>query len=149
MKTSIWISAVLALLLIGCTTASGVTPVHPEIGNPNRPSVVKSLQPSFEWKALPGAEAYDLIVYECIKTESFWQGTSRTVGREVYYREGLTGTRHRIEQDLKPDMEYYWSVRTRSGGRVSEWSVYDYTVFLGTGMYQATNALFIFKTPAS
>ena len=149
MKKNTWIWAVLSLLIVGCATAEGVTPVHPEIGNPNYPTVVESLQPSFEWKPAESAEAYDLIVYECIKVGSFWEGTSRTVGREVYYRQGLADTRHRIEEALKPDTEYYWSVRMRRGNRVSAWSVYDYTLFLGAGMYHAENELFFFKTPIS
>ena len=134
-------------LLAGCTSFAGVKPLFPEVGNPNFPAAIDTLRPTFEWQAVAGAQSYDLIVYEGIKEESFWEGTKRAVGREVYYREALPTTRHTIEQDLAPGTEYYWSVRVRKGGEVSEWSVYDYTLFLGTAYMHAGNRFFVFHTP--
>jgi len=112
------------------------------------PKAVESLQPTFRWEASPEPGVlYDFIVYEGIKVESFWEGTKRSVGREVYYRQGLKMAEHKIEEPLKPDTEYYWSVRTRRGNRVSEWAIYDYTLFLGTAYMRASNRPFVFKTP--
>jgi hypothetical protein len=105
------------------------------------------LQPTFRWEASSDAESYDFVIYEGIKTESFWEGTKRTVGREVYYRERLQGTEHQVDEPLKPDAEYYWSVRTRRDSRVSRWSLYNYFLFLGLGYVSATNQPFSFKTP--
>jgi hypothetical protein len=136
-----------ALWLAGCTSFTGVKPVFPEVGNPNYPSAIDTLRPTFEWQAAPGADSYDLIVYEGIKDESFWEGTKRAVGPEVYYREALPSNRHTIEQDLAPGTEYYWSVRVRKGGKASEWSNYDYTLFLGTAYMHAGNRFFVFHTP--
>jgi hypothetical protein len=69
--------------LLGCTTFSGVKPIYPDVGNPNYLSSVDSLQPTFRWEAVPDAESYDFIIYESIKTESFWEGSKRSVGREA------------------------------------------------------------------
>lgn len=102
--------------------------------------------PTFEWQAQPGADSYDLIVYEGIKEESLSEGTKRAVGRGVYRREALPSTRHAIEQDLAPGTEYYCSVRMRSGDEVSDWSVYDYTLFLGTAYMHAGKRFFVFHT---
>lgn len=140
---------VVLLLLSGCTTPRGITPIYPAIGNPNFPRQVESLQPTFEWEIVPEVDAYDLAVYEVVKTGSLWEPTTRTMGREIYYREGLKAPRHKIEMTLTPTQEYYWSIRTRVGDSVSDWSVYDYTLFLGTGVYQEKSTPFIFKTPAS
>jgi len=142
------LAGIALVLLGGCaTTFVGVTPVAPQVGNPNFPVLADSLQPLLQWARHPDAERYDLIIYEGIKTSSAWEGTKRAVGREAYYREGLMATEHRVEQPLKPDTEYYWSVRLRRGTSVSPWSRYDYTAFFGTGYMKAGNQLFIFKTP--
>jgi len=149
MKARIWILlTILLLMLTGCTSFKVLKPIYPEVGNPNYPKVVESLKPTFQWE--PSQEpdvAYDFVIYEGIKEEDFWKGTKRAVGREVYYREGLTEPKHTIEESLKPDVEYYWSVRIRRGQMVSSWSLYDYTLFLGTGYMRAANHPFIFKTP--
>ncbi len=148
MKRNHLVFIVLSFVLAGCTSFHGVRPVYPEPGNPNMPKAVESLQPTFRWEASPEPGVlYDFIVYEGIKVESFWEGTKRSVGREVYYRQGLKMAEHKIEEPLKPDTEYYWSVRTRRGNRVSEWAIYDYTLFLGTAYMRASNRPFVFKTP--
>lgn len=148
MKGSIRLAVLFPFLaLLGCTTYSGVKPIYPDVGNPNWPTVVDGLQPTFQWEAHPDAESYDFIIYEGIKTQSFFGGTKWAVGREVYYREGLQSTKHQVDQPLKPSTEYYWSVRTRRGSIVSRWSLYDYEIFLGTAYMKVTNQPFIFKTP--
>lgn len=135
------------LVLAGCTNFGGIKPIHPDVGNPKFPTVVESLQPTFEWQGQPDVKSYDFIIYEGLRTDSFWEGTKRSVGREIYYREGLQGTKHQIEDRLKPDAEYYWSVRTRDGSKVSRWSLYNYDLFLGTAYVSYHNQPFIFKTP--
>lgn len=147
MRAKRWLLLVAAAGITGWTSFAGVKPVFPEVGNPNFPTAIDTLRPTFEWQAKPGAGSYDLIVYEGIKEESFWEGTKRAVGREVYYREALLSTRHTIEQDLAPGTEYYWSVRIRRGDEVSDWSVYDYTLFLGTAYMHAGKRFFVFHTP--
>ena len=117
------------------------------MSHPNYPTTVESLQPTFEWEAQPGAEGYDLIVYEGIRTESFWEGVKRAVGREIYYRENPHETKHTIEERLKQNSEYYWSVRMRRGTQVTKWSLYNYDVFLGTAYVYFHNQPYIFRTP--
>lgn len=136
------------LLLAGCTSFHGLKPIYPEVGHPRSPPQVDSLQPTFRWEPAPGHDvSYDFIIYEGIKVESFWEGTKRSVGKEVYYRQDLQTPQHRIEEPLRADAEYYWSVRTRRGEKVSEWTLYDYTMFLGTAYVSFTNQPFLFTTP--
>jgi hypothetical protein len=144
MKRRIGIGAVCALLalLAGCTTFTGVKPVHPKAGNPDSPDVVESLQPTFQWEPYPDAAAYDLIVWNRIKKGAFSEGADKA----VYYREGLKDTTHRMETPLKPDSEYLWSVRVRRGTSVSNWSLYEYSV--DVAVYgSSTKQPFVFKTP--
>lgn len=144
MKRSVLFSALCLLVLIGCTKYRGIKPLHPDVGNPNYITRVDSLTPTFRWEPWSDPNVtYDLIVYEGITEYSFWKGTRRAVGGEVYYREALQETVHEIEEPLKPDTEYHWSLRIRRGHQVSDWSRYD---FIAYG-YRATNYLFIFKTP--
>jgi hypothetical protein len=150
MKSLLFILVAIYLVFAGCTSFQGIKPVYPEVGNPNFPKQVDSFQPTFRWEPYPDSHVtYDFIIHEGIKVESAWEGTKRSVGREVYYREGLAETEHRIEEALQPDTEYYWSVRIRRGDKVSKWSIYDYTLFLGTGYVEMDNYPFIFKTPES
>lgn len=143
------LSLLAALFLVtGCTSFRGIKPLYPGVGNPNFPTVTESLQPVFSWEPAPGREvSYDFIIYEGIKTESFMEGVKRAVGEEIYYRQDLKTAEHRIEEALKPDKEYYWSVRVRRGEQVTEWALYDYTLFLGTAYVAFHNQPFLFKTP--
>ena len=148
MKSILRLGMLLSVLAIaGCTSFSGIKPLHPAVGNPNFPPLVKSLQPTLEWEASPNATSYDLIIYEGIKVSSFLAGTKRSVGREIYYKEGIKGTSFKVEEKLQPGRAYYWSVRARHGDTVSPWSVYDYTLFLGTGYVAFHNEPFLFETP--
>lgn len=147
MKRTVCILTICLLLLIGCTSFSGIKPYYPKVGDPNYPTKVDSLQPTFKWKSSPGAEAYDFIIYECIVTKDIWETTMRTVGREVYYREGLKETQHSIEEPLKPKCEYYWSVRIRQGQKVSDWSLYNYYLYMGVADVSGNNLPFSFQTP--
>jgi uncharacterized protein (DUF2164 family) len=148
MKIKILLLTAVLLVVGGCTSFQGIKPVSPEVGNPNFPTVTDSLQPTFRWEASPEPDTtYDFIVYEGIKVESFVEGIKRSVGKEVYYRQGLKTSEHKIEELLQPDAEYYWTVRMRHGDNVSEWAKYDYTLFLGTAYMKAGNRPFIFKTP--
>ena len=136
-------------ILAGCTTFHGVEPIYPEAVGvlPTMPFRVDGLRPTFQWRPVPGAASYDLVIYRGIKTESWQGGINIAMGKEVYYREALPGPQHRIEVTLEPGSIYFWSVRTRHGSQVSEWSRYDYTAFLGTMYITKENAPFMFYTP--
>jgi hypothetical protein len=148
MKRNLWILMLCLVVLAGCATYKGIKPIYPEVGHPNMPKVVDSLQPTFRWEPVPERGAtYDFIVYECIKDDDFWKGPRRAVGREIYYREGLNQTEHKIEESLKPNREYFWSVRLRHGQFAQSWSLYNYELFLGTAYMHAKNLPFLFETP--
>lgn len=143
------IPTVVIIITNNCTSFTLIKPVYPEVGNPkSNPDKVESLQPVLEWEPSKYTEAsFDLIVLEVLKDESFWEGTKRSIGDTVYYKEDLKGTSHKIEVELKPDTEYYWSVRIRRGDEVSDWSRYNYEVFLLLSYTKISNSLFRFKTP--
>ena len=147
MKRYISILAIFSFILSGCSsTFYFVEPIYPEVVRPDDPKIVDSLKPTFQWKPLEEKDVtYDLIVYEAIIEETFWKTIRRTVGREIYYREALEMPNHRIEKLLKPDTEYFWSVRTRQGDKVSKWAIYDYLEFIAGKKW--FDQPFIFKTP--
>jgi len=136
------------LALMACTTFHSVVPIYPEVANPYYPATVDSLQPTLRWKPWPGVDMrYDLIIYESIKVEAFGQAKEQTQLRRVYYREGLEETAHRLEAPLQPNTQYFWSVRVRSGEKVSGWSLYDRIFFMPYGYVRTYNRYFTFKTP--
>lgn len=136
-------------LMTGCVAFDVIKPIDPSVGNPNKvPARVASLQPDLAWECSPDTAAvYDLIIYECLKEESFWKGVKRTIGDQVYYREGIRGNTHKIEMALKPRQEYYWSVRVRNVNQISEWSRYDYTLYLILSYMRIDDSFFRFRTP--
>jgi hypothetical protein len=137
------------MLTSGCVTYHVVSNADPHVGNPNKnPRMVSSLQPALSWNASPDTEAtYDLIVYEGIKDQSFWKGTKRSVGDQVYYRESIKGNTHSIQTPLKPKTEYYWAVRIRKGNETSDWSRYDYSIYFILWYMNISNTFFRFRTP--
>ena len=144
-------TGLLAVTACSSTTFSGVTPISPKVGGTPQSSwtTVDTLQPLLRWTPASEPDAsYDVIIYEGVKATSFMRGTERTVGTRAYYREGLKATEHRVEERLRPHMEYYWSVRIRRDGQVSDWSRYDYRKgnFVIGGQW-GNNLLFRFKTP--
>lgn len=140
---------IFTLLLYGCTSFSLIKPVYPPVGNPNKdPDEVESLQPTLQWEASDSPDAtYDLIVFEGSKEESFWEGTKRSIGDTVCYKENLKETSYTFDKKLKPDTEYYWSIRIRRPGFISNWSTYDWDMFLVLSYVRVSNSLFRFKTP--
>ncbi len=71
MRHTKWILIMCLSILVGCTTFKGLKPVYPEVGHPNFPKKVDSLQPTFRWQPSPEPEViYDMIVYEGIKEEA-------------------------------------------------------------------------------
>jgi hypothetical protein len=118
-----------ASFLCGCFTTtklqntwSMVMAVQPQATDPFSPPVVESLQPVLVW--IPSRQKdvlYDLVIHEC----SLRRGRVE-VGEQIYYREGLSATEHKVETSLEPNRTYSWSVRLRHADNASEWSRYDY-----------------------
>jgi len=149
MKHARELLSILALMAVSaCTTVHGVTPLSPAVGSPAWPSVVTSLQPTLSWQPAKEADvAYDLIVYESIRTGDDWNGYKILPGKEIYYREALHETSHQIQDALKPATQYFWSVRLRRGDDVAPWARYDWTMFLVFSYSYAYDQYFSFKTP--
>jgi hypothetical protein len=141
--SQLFFSFVALMLMVSCTSFSGVQPQSHGVTAGMWVNRVESLQPTVEWKPAQGDNiTYDLVVYEAIREDS--NGPNATVpGPRVYYRKGIMETSHRIETQLKPDTQYFWSVRVRQGQTVSHWSTYHYNDL----MQVQHNAPFTFKTP--
>lgn len=100
---------------------------------PQPPMKVDSLTPRLAWAPLPapssapgagppaGASAQDLRYDLRIFEELDW-----APGALAYGREGLAGTEHRVERELKPATLYFWTVRVRyfadGAPRATRWS---------------------------
>lgn len=139
---------ILGLLgLTACTTFHIVEPIEPGVGGPGNPALVESLQPTLRWKPSAQAESYDVIVYKPEPAKAPSANSERTRLKTAYYRERLKATAHQLEEPLQPDAQYYWSVRIRSGEKISAWSRYDLFLFLGLFATRTNNVLFEFKTP--
>jgi len=129
--------------IAGCSTHQGLTPIQPAVGHYST-VVVESLSPIFKWQPMSDSETrYDLAIFE--KT------SSGKPGKSVYYREGLQNAEHKLDEKLRPDTDYYWSVRSRRGAIIGEWSTYDHKLLVPIPFgvyYQGQESLYFrFKTP--
>jgi hypothetical protein len=118
--------AVLAAGLLGLTGCVGVwwtdiqgevTPKSPKAADCflDRPTRVESLRPAFLWEPVAEPDAqYDFIIFEAYKNKISFR-PSWIIGREVHYREGLAEPEHQLDDPLRPQTYYFWSVRVRIG----------------------------------
>ena len=156
-------AAVLLPACVGFNQYKGIEPLSPlppshlartqdALGRLKAPTgvpEVESLQPTFSWTAAgSGITKYDLAV--CVGVRNI-SGVAYGPGAQVYYREGIEGTSHRLEQLLSPATVYVWSVRTRSGNVAGPWSTYNFTEFIlvGGGYVSGENLWWPFITPGS
>lgn len=161
-RPSLVLTAIFVLLLSSCAVQyHGVHPVSPTpptqfgAGPLMGPDTVDSLQPTLSWKPVGSYETkYDLIVYTGVVKPLGPLGMSGQYyvrGQEVYYREGIEGGSHHIEQPLESRTVYVWSIRTRSGPNVGPWSTYDfqrgYLPVKGLAQVEGANLWWSFKTP--
>lgn len=132
------------MLLSGCILKvhNGDTkPIYPEVGYFNWPKRVDTLTPTFRWKVDTKAPStYDLAIWDT------QLGFRMKSGLPIYYKEALPQPEHKIEVPLAPNTLYYWSVRSRSGGKVSAWATYDYYAFAVVAFGWGTNLPYRFKT---
>jgi hypothetical protein len=167
MKTTIFhpilLTCACTLLLTSCATPEkyngGVQPVSPipPLANARLLTTVKSLQPTLSWKSVgSNGSKYDVMICTGIgKPPGLYSNYYNTwkQGVEVYYREGIEGCSHQVEQPLEPNTVYVWSVRKRSGANVGPWCTYDFQVgstsfFLKQyGYYIGHNVWWAFITP--
>jgi hypothetical protein len=158
-----WLAALAVgfLVLTGCvgvwwTDIQGqVTPTSPKAANCllQSPARVESLRPAFRWKPVALSDAqYDFIIFEAHETSVDPRWIKWIIGREVYYREGIPEPEYRLDDPLQPKAYYFWSVRVRRAGSVSEWSLVgcrSESIHLGGGSSgRFYFPFFIFKTPS-
>jgi hypothetical protein len=147
----------IAMVLSACVPVwsrsfRGLEPVSPSV-QLGRFSEVGSLQPELRWKpAKAQGPTYDLIIWDSgLDPEKTLPREGEQLGSVVYQREGLSETSHQVDMPLKPNTLYFWSVRTREGSTVGDWSIFDgWTVMAGLVGYirQELHGLsFGFKTP--
>jgi len=144
MKSWIYSLTIGLLGLSACSSFSVLKPIYPE--PMITPVVVDSVQPTIRWK--PASESnvtYDVIIYDVITAKP--PAEPRAMGKVVYYREGIKESQHKIEDPLNPNTEYFWSVRFRSGEKVSAWSTFSYSVYFGGVSASGKNVPFMLKTP--
>jgi len=159
---------VVSLSEIGCVplprqfqVAKAIAPETPSTYR--RVETVDTLQPELKWEGtsvpdnVPG-RTWELCIWDTSGSKSTYIGGAGMVGSPsrystpwgtpVYARTGITSNSHRVEQPLKPDTIYYWSVRSRIGDTVSPWASYFQAVIVvGLGAGSAGNVPFAFKTP--
>jgi hypothetical protein len=117
-------------------TWRGVQPVNPPVSTAesdleSRPFVhIESLEPTFLWEGSSDTSVeYDLVIYEALPYRYFGLSRDRySLGSVVLYEEGLDAPEFRMKRPLEPNRQYFWSVRYRHGGMVSEWSSYSYAI---------------------
>jgi len=125
----------------------GVTPTAPEVTTSGFPTV-RTLQPEFSWQGSADADIhYDVIIYEAA-TYSINQVTDfHTRGRLAAYAEDIAGASWRPDKPLKPNTRYFWSVRSRDGDVVSNWSTQSYFAFAIVAWSSGYGQWFQFQTP--
>jgi hypothetical protein len=127
-----------------------VMAVQPKAEDPFSPVAVESLQPLLKWTPAPKKDVtYDLAICEC--TVASVLKPPQRIGTEVYSRQDISGTEHQVEEPLKPNTVYCWSVRVRDGDIVYDWAHYNYSKiyinpFIVVNDY-TRNFLFTFRTP--
>ena len=139
-KNTLLINLIVAsmVILTGCATTSSEEML--KITSPAHEQTVSSLQPTLQWApSSKSGVSYDLIIFVPDETDSKKNVT-------VYYREGLTETTHKIEEALKPGTEYQWSVRTREGDNLGEYSKTESQTFTGISYHRHSNYM-KFTTP--
>ena len=141
-----WICILIIVLLgiSGCWSHSGLKPIYPVAMT--TPVEVDDVQPTLRWKPVSESNVtYDVIIYDVITAKA--AAKPRAIGKVVYYREGIKESQHKIEDPLNPNTEYFWSVRFRSGEKVSAWSTFSYFVYFGVASASGKNVPFMLKTP--
>lgn len=118
---------------------------------PTPAAAAEGAAPAASGPAAPGAWVpagdqsirYDVAVHEVIRLD----GSRSRPGKQVYYREGIAETSHRVEVSLEPGRDYYWFVRARRGNLAGPWSRFGYFAFFGLGWMSASNQPYRFRTP--
>lgn len=126
---------------------AGVTPSYPPVETNNFP-VVTSLQPTFRWEpSSKDGVLYDLILYRVVSHSPFGIGGILLPGQVVDYQQGLAAPSYRPSTQLEPGEKYFWSVRLRRDGTVSNWSRFSFFNFMLVAWTSGHSSWFGFATP--
>ena len=140
--------ACLLLNAYGCATYHGLRAITPMVRYPGSPHTVATLQPVLEWAPSEDKEAtYDVTVVEQLNDAQ--NHKLFNPGRTVFYREGIREIKIKIEPPLVLDTLYWWTVRARNGGKVPDWSRYDFSASYGYVHMWSKNYPFPFRTPVN
>ncbi|MFH1652267.1 MAG: hypothetical protein ABID87_09250 [Chloroflexota bacterium] len=96
------------------TTSLETTPIDLKLESPAPGATDVPANPVFQWNAVAGADAYELLVATDIGF------SSPSVIRAGNY--ALGNTAWQCEVDLKPETTYYWKVRAVTNENPSAWS---------------------------
>jgi len=148
MKRQIAVMLMSLMFLAGCVSRivnGDIKPIYPDHGYTNRPTIIDSLTPTFRWQSDAKAPSiYDFAI---------WDISPQVVGfniqssRPIYYKEALPQPEYKIEIPLAPNTIYAWSVRSRSGDKISAWMTFNYHAWLVVAYSHGTNWPYRFKTP--
>jgi hypothetical protein len=128
----------------------GVIPINPEASVKKFNEKANSLTPSFEWQPSPQKKlTYDLILFEAIAY--YYDGSKKLYipGKLILLKEDIKEPNYKLETELKPGTNYYWSVRLREVNEVSTWSSFGFFYFYVIGFAGASGQWFTFSTPTS
>jgi len=141
------------IFISGCTLPvykGGIEPIYPGVRTVGKSyETVKTLTPTFQWKSdSTYPHTYDFAIWDGGKrVEVNINAYMIAKGPAVYYKEALSKPEHTVEIPLGPDTLYFWSVRIRSNGKVSEWATFDYDQWVVVAGSHGRNWMYNFKTP--
>lgn len=115
------------------TYSSEERPISPELGSTVADfyQVIDTLQPVLRWKdSKSEGQTYDVAVWESPSQapDKSIAGTplkQRKWGKQIYYSQGISQNYFKISKPLKPNTCYHWSVRVRTGNKVTEWATFN------------------------
>lgn len=141
------------IFISGCTLPvykGGIEPIYPGIRTVGKTyETIDTLTPTFRWKSdVMSPHTYDFAIWDGGKrVETDLNAFMIAKGPAVYYKEALSKPEHTVEIPLGPDSIYFWSVRIRSNGKVSEWATFDYYQSVGVASSKGRAWMYYFRTP--
>jgi len=125
----------------------GLTPTYPPVETNNFP-VVSDVQPTFTWEpSTTQGVLYDFVLYRAVSYSPLGIGGKYLPGKVVEYSQGLTDPTYQPSKPLEPDQKYFWSIRLRRDGIVSNWSRFSYFNFMIFAYTSGHSSWFGFATP--
>ncbi|MBN1571303.1 MAG: hypothetical protein JXA73_25940 [Acidobacteria bacterium] len=117
LKRSIGLMTILFLGLTSCVHRSRYTVIRPLSPVPDKEGYawVDSVNPTLCWKLSRGTPSpdmtFDLVIYEKgPRDRNYYPPKGWIYRKQVYYRDGLKETEHRVEITLEPQRRYLWTV---------------------------------------